>query len=788
MQHKLARRTPLSFLGDTPALRGTVPPCDVPAGTGMSRRYAVRGPARWIRWIVASLLCCWTLVGPPPALAGGQDAGTAPSNASISSEAGEPSAPAGGRAGYLVDVPLPLIGDRDAQVRRQIEQIAQAHAADSPRAVVVLRFASQPIATISGAPADEAVTTRGSQFERCLALARFLTSPEAGRVRLVAYIPQTVEGHAVLPVLACEEIVMASTAELGRAAIDEPADATIIAAYRDLVQRRSSLPEAVVLAMLDPRQEVYRVEQADGAIQFVTREQAEALRETGTVVREETVWAGGGLAAFSGAQMRARGWIAPTVDDPLDLPQAVGVQGNLRSSRQTPRAWKAISVTIDGRLSTGRVNQILRGLEQQIEQESVNLIVLWIDRAEASYRDAARFADYLADLDPQRVHTLAVIRQPLEGSVGLIAAACRECVALPGVTLAADERGRGRMEQRAMQRALDSLASRTGRPLPLLSWLVDADVRVQEFVHQETGRRAVFADWQVQEQLDARSWTPRTTIAGPAPLDAESAVRYRLIDRIEERPELALAALGVDAPPPELPLPWLDAVIQMILSQGWLPRLLLTIGFFALMAELGNPGIGAGGFLAAVCFVGFFWIEALNGNVEMLEVILFLGGLAALAIEIFVIPGFGIFGIGGLIMVLASVVLASQTFIWPTTSEELHEVAVNLFWVACLALGGMIGLVLMQKHIERLPMLRWVVLQPTDSDPARERPAVRDHLLGQIGIATTRLNPSGKAQFGDEIVSVVGSGRMIDEGTPVRVVEVLGNLVIVDSAEDGDVA
>ncbi len=689
-----------------------------------------------------------------------------------------------GRVGYQVDVPLPLVGDRDVQVRRQVEQIAEAHSTDAPRPVVVLRFTSQPIATISGAPSDEALTTRGSQFERCLALARFLTSPEAGRVRLVAYVPKTVEGHAVLPVLACEEILMASAAELGRAAIDEPADATIIAAYRDLVQRRSGLPEAIVLAMLDPKVEVYRVELADGSVHILDRPQADKLRESGLVVREETLWSGGGVAAFSGAQMRARGWIAPTVDDPADLPNAVGVRGPLRSSRQAPRAWKAVAVTLDGRLTPGRVNQILRGLDQQIEREAVNLIVLWIDSAQSEYRQAVLLADYLADLDPQRVHTLAIVRQSIEGPVGLIAAACRESVVVQGATLEPDPRGRGRMARRAMQRALDSLANRTGRPLPLLSWLVDADVRVQEFVHQETGRRAIFADWQVDDQPDARLWVPKATVAGDGPLDAEAAARYRLVDRVEPQPELPLTALGLEAPPPELPLPWLDAFIQAMISQGWLPRLLLTIGFFALMAELGHPGIGAGGFLAAVCFVGFFWIEALNGNVGMLEVLLFLGGLIALAMEIFVIPGFGIFGIGGLIMIMASVVLASQTFIWPATSEELHEVAINLFWVACLALGGMIGLVLMQKHIERLPMLRWVVLQPTDDAAAGHRPATREHLLGQVGIATTRLNPSGKAQFGDEIVSVVGSGRMIDEGTAVRVVEVMGNLVIVDAVGD----
>jgi membrane-bound ClpP family serine protease len=42
------------------------------------------------------------------------------------------------------------------------------------------------------------------------------------------------------------------------------------------------------------------------------------------------------------------------------------------------------------------------------------------------------------------------------------------------------------------------------------------------------------------------------------------------------------------------------------------------------------------------------------------------------------------------------------------------------------------------------------------------------------------LNPSGKAQFGRDLVDVVGTGRLIDAGVPVRVVEVRGNLVLVE--------
>ncbi|MCA9131889.1 MAG: hypothetical protein KDA45_01990 [Planctomycetales bacterium] len=689
------------------------------------------------------------------------------------------------RQGYIVDVELPLIGQRDEVVRQQIVRIADTPSEGKQRPVVVLRFQAKPLAELADAVQPAGLGSRGSQFERCLALARFLTSAEAARVRLIAYLPETVEGHAVLPVLACEEIVAAVDAELGRAAIDEPLDATVQGAYRDVVSRRATLPEAVVMAMLDAQAEVFQLELAEGGTRITDRATAEKLREAGEVLREETIWPGGGLALFSGQQLRSRRWIARTVKDASELPSALGLSGTLRTSGQLPRQWQPVKLTLSGQLNAARVNQTIRALTHEIDQ-GTNLLVVQLGQTDTNFTQAARLASFLAGLDQQRVYTLGLITEPVSGPACLIAVACQETVLLSEASLGPDPAQQvvasGRDTQR---RVLDDLAVASSRPLPLLSALADPAVQVNEYIHQDSGKRAIFADWQIAEQADAQLWLAKQRVAGGGVLDNDVALRYRLVDSQAESISLAFSRIGLQQPPPELSSPWLDASIQMLLSQSWLPRLLLMIGFFALMVELGNPGISAGGLLAGLCFLGFFWIEGLNGNVEWLEILLFVAGLVALAIELFVVPGFGLFGIGGLLMLLVSIVLASQTFVWPTTSAQLNEVAWNLLWVAVLALGGMIGLLFMHKQLERSPVLRWVTLQPTGAEDAaalnvREATVHREHLLGQDGLTTTRLNPSGKAQFGRDIVAVVGTGKLIEEGVPVRVVEVRGNLVLVE--------
>lgn len=699
------------------------------------------------------------------------------------------------RVAYLVEVPLPLVGDRDEAVRRQINQIASSAAKAKERPIVVLSFqAASTSETRSGddSMAAAGLQSRGSEFGRCLELARVLTDSSAARVRLIAYLPNSVEGHAVLPVLACEEILSSASAELGRAAIDDPnVGDGIKGFYRDLVTRRRTLPMPVVMSMLSTDSEVHRIKTVDGEEQFVNQIELAELRKNGKVVSEETLWPGGALGSYSGQTMRAEGWIARTVADASELSAAIGINSPLRKARKMPDEWHPVQLTISSRLTSARVNQIIRSISEYVRDDKVNMLVLRMETSETNFQEASRLASYIADLNSEKLFTVGLVAEQLTGPAALVPLACDEAVLVGDAALSPEDRleSQTSISERTTQLILTNLEQQTGRPASLLSALIDNEVVAKEYIDQDSGRRALLSEWQLPALPNANRWLAKEAIAGGEAIPRSVAIKYGLIDSTAENATLALNRLGLEEVPAELKMPWLDAGIQRILAQGWLPRFLLMIGFFALMVELGSPGVGLGGFTAALCFLGFFWIEGLNGNVEWLEVLLFVAGLVSLGIELFVLPGFGLFGIGGLLMLLVSIVLASQTFVWPTTSAQLEEFSMNLFWVACLALGGMIGILVMHKQLERLPMLRWMTLQPAggldlDELEARESLVHWEHLLGQEGITTTRLNPSGKAQFGRDIVAVIGSGRMIDEGEAVRVVEVRGNMVIVETTEE----
>ena len=687
------------------------------------------------------------------------------------------------RKGYLVNVDLPLVGNRADAVVQQIRQISGAQPAGGKRAIVVLRFQAKSL-DVAGDSKTPDNQGQGVQFERCLQLARFLSKDSAARkVRTIAYLPKDVFGHGVLPILACEDIYMAPEARIGRATEgDGQFDRIVESAYETMAEG-GSLPQAVALSMLDSKREVYWVKTTEDLELFVGREKKQELEDAAKLLDEQTFWPGGSLADYSGAKLRRPySLIAATVTSEAELARQLGLSGNLRTVRQLPREWNGVSLTVGEKLEISRVNQIIRAINEQVSSEGINLLVLKLNQMECDFKSASRLAGFLADLNSDKIYTLALVEEPLVGPSGLIAAACQECVLIGDATLGPPPASEATELDEGVVGFLEFLKTKTQRPVSLMSALLSPKVTVKQYVNQDNGRRQVFAEWEVDTLQDKANWESRKKIAGGEAIPSDTLVEYRLVDGSAKSVSEALSNLGVDKQLKELDTPWLDGIIATLLAQGWLPRLLLTVGFFALMAELGSPGMGAGALLSGLCFLGFFWVEGFNGNVEMLEILLFLGGLFCLALEIFVVPGFGIFGITGLLMLFVSVVLASQTFIWPTTSAELGEVASNLFWTACMALAGMVSLLFMHKHLEHLPMFRLIALNPESAEDLDEREslAYRDHLLGQTGLTVTRLNPSGKAQFGRDIVQVVGAGKLISEGVPVQVVEVRGNVIIVE--------
>jgi len=191
----------------------------------------------------------------------------------------------------------------------------------------------------------------------------------------------------------------------------------------------------------------------------------------------------------------------------------------------------------------------------------------------------------------------------------------------------------------------------------------------------------------------------------------------------------------------------------------------------------------------------FFWSHFLGGTADVLEIVLFLFGVGLILMEIFVVPGFGVFGISGALAILASLVLASQTFVLPSTSSEMAQMTKSLGTLS-IALVSVIGVtMIISRYLPQMPLLKHLILSPPDPtgvdvDAPRLRPDVLggtlaagfEWLLHQEGEAFTTLRPAGKARFGEQVFDVQSQGDYIDSGQKIVVTEVTGNRIVVRRA------
>jgi membrane-bound ClpP family serine protease len=176
-------------------------------------------------------------------------------------------------------------------------------------------------------------------------------------------------------------------------------------------------------------------------------------------------------------------------------------------------------------------------------------------------------------------------------------------------------------------------------------------------------------------------------------------------------------------------------------------------------------------------------------------VLLFVVGGVFIMIEVFVIPGVGIFGFGGVIMMAVGIVLSAQSFIIPQNYRQLEQLPMSLFPLIGAGFGLVSAVLILPKILPNTPFLRGIILSP----PAREetgleergdREATADfsHLNGQVGQAVTKLRPSGRAKFGNRVYDVITQGLVIDKGTKLKVVEAVANRVVVEAVEEDEAA
>tara|TARA_B100000945_G_scaffold8024_1_gene6532 strand:+ start:63 stop:1415 length:1353 start_codon:yes stop_codon:yes gene_type:complete len=189
--------------------------------------------------------------------------------------------------------------------------------------------------------------------------------------------------------------------------------------------------------------------------------------------------------------------------------------------------------------------------------------------------------------------------------------------------------------------------------------------------------------------------------------------------------------------------------------------------------ELQTPGVGFPIMAAIIAGILYLTPYYLNGLAENWEILMFLVGIILIGIEIFVIPGFGFFGILGLLFTISSLVLIMVnndfldfTFVFPT---ELFNATGS---VLLAVLGFIVLLFFGGVKISESQYFKKISLDNIqDSDKGFTSKINNNDIIGKKGKSFTILRPSGKVIIENKIFDASTSGEYIDKNKNIEVVE-----------------
>lgn len=215
-----------------------------------------------------------------------------------------------------------------------------------------------------------------------------------------------------------------------------------------------------------------------------------------------------------------------------------------------------------------------------------------------------------------------------------------------------------------------------------------------------------------------------------------------------------------------------DSAIDFFLNPA-ISGILILIIIAGVYFEMQAPGIGFPGFAAVVALILYLVPYYLNGLAQNWEILAFFVGLLLIGLEVFVIPGFGVAGIAGIVVTIGSLVLIMIN----NHDFDFGFVAMNdIIFALAAAMGGLLGGTVLffvgGAQLANTRFYRRVALTDTqDSTKGYTSNFVKDSMKGKRGIAQTVLRPSGKVLIDEKMYDAYTRGEYIEKGTTIEVVE-----------------
>ena len=421
-------------------------------------------------------------------------------------------------------------------------------------------------------------------------------------------------------------------------------------------------------------------------------------------------------------------------------------------------------VPIEGTIDLGLPPFIQRTLEDA-ESNEATAVIFDINTFGGRVDAATQIKDAILGAD---IPTIAFINRRAISAGALISLSCEKIYmtggGLIGAATAVDMTGKKGSEKviSFMREEMASTAEKRGRSKGIARGMVDEELT---FTHLVIGGDSIKVD-DIEGRKDGKLIS----------LTTEQALRYKIADGTAENMEALLDSLGYSSVKTiETAENWSEAIVRF-LTNPVVASLLTTFGFLGILFELQSPGWGIPGFVGLACLILSLSASYIAQLATMSDMLFVLTGLALILLEVLVIPGFGIAGLGGIGLMIYGLYLLLLPDV--PVGEEVLGQAMDGFLIGLV--GAVIGLVLLAKLMIKTKF--WEQLTAPDTQKKEEGYSNTpgwESLQGETGIADTDLHPSGWVRVKDQRIFVVSEGEFIEEGKEIKILSVDGNRVLV---------
>ena len=421
-------------------------------------------------------------------------------------------------------------------------------------------------------------------------------------------------------------------------------------------------------------------------------------------------------------------------------------------------------VPIEGTIDLGLPPFIKRMIDKA-ESENATAIIFDINTFGGRVDAATQIKDAILGSD---ITTIAFINRRAISAGALISLSCEKVYmtggGLIGAATAVDMSGKKGSEKviSFMREEMASTAEKRGRNKEIARGMVDEELNFSQLVIKGISISVNYIEGRKYGKLIS--------------LTTEQAIKYGIADGTAETIESLMDTLSLGS----LELAgssenWSESIVRF-LTNPVVASLLTTFGFLGILFELQSPGWGIPGFVGLTCLILSLSVSYIAQLATMSDMIFILVGLSLILLEMLVIPGFGIVGIGGIGFMLYGLYLLLLPEV--PVGEEVLGQAMDGFLIGLV--GAIIGILLLGKLMIRSKF--WEQLTAPSSQKKNQgfsNSQGWEDLQGELAVTDTDLHPSGWINIDNQRIFVLSEGGFIEKGKEVTILSVDGNRVIV---------